>query len=580
MMGNKYINYIISIALSFVIFIACSDGDKYTGITTTETKISGIVTDSNDVKLEGAKVLLYRVSSDNEGVVDTAAVDDLTSTDGGYEFDDLDAGNYFVKALLGDSLIGSSSIVDLADGQQLVINITVVIQYNYYITNNITNNYWIINDDGEVDSLASESLEESLLINDTTIVTMVSKENSSDTLYYKIYVKDGELVMVEVEKGILSSSSSSSIVISSSSADISPSSSSIVTSSSSDMDPTIDITDSTLRGKLALGNDFGLVINRSNELWGSGHNDYGQLCNEGSADVYTPVKSQDGITYISSGRGYENNISQTFYITIDSKLYGCGEFNLKIGEEVVTNHSIPQLIAEDVAQVSAGGVEGYSSVLFIKNDGTLWAFGDNRKSQFGEDYGYSVTEPIQIDSNVIKASSGFGNSLYIKADNSLWMIGANYTLVGEYTTYKDATQIMASIKNVFSAYYYTLIQKIDGSVWARGELEYGNYPLGSDWVEIPVDNAVHFSGGHSSFQVLDKLGQIWNFSELNAPTNPMLTSVLWFEYGENQGFAISIDNELYGWGFDFQGVFGMSTPTSTIGIYDAIDPYVIWADIY
>jgi alpha-tubulin suppressor-like RCC1 family protein len=65
--------------------------------------------------------------------------------------------------------------------------------------------------------------------------------------------------------------------------------------------------------------------------------------------------------------------------------------------------------------------------LFIKSDGSLWAFGNTGFGQLGGDprniFSY---RPEEIISNgVVAAALGGGFSMFVKSDGSLWAIGEN-----------------------------------------------------------------------------------------------------------------------------------------------------------
>ena len=89
---------------------------------------------------------------------------------------------------------------------------------------------------------------------------------------------------------------------------------------------------------------------------------------------------------------------------------------------------VVQLEAGGVAVVASNGKSYYN--LFIKEDGSLWAFGDNTFGQLEDGTTVNRDEPIQIvSSNVVLASVvgpyQNGSSFFIKTDGSLWAMGKN-----------------------------------------------------------------------------------------------------------------------------------------------------------
>src|SRR5450432_1472428 len=79
--------------------------------------------------------------------------------------------------------------------------------------------------------------------------------------------------------------------------------------------------------------------------------------------------------------------------------------------------------AASVTKIAAGG---YHSLL-LKNDGSLWAMGDNRSGELGDGTHNNTNLPEQIVvSNVTAIAAGGGHSLFLKSDGSVWGMGASY----------------------------------------------------------------------------------------------------------------------------------------------------------
>jgi alpha-tubulin suppressor-like RCC1 family protein len=77
----------------------------------------------------------------------------------------------------------------------------------------------------------------------------------------------------------------------------------------------------------------------------------------------------------------------------------------------------------NVKAISAGNWHS----LFLKNDGTVWACGDNSYGQLGDGTTISHNAPIQAMSNVKAMSAGSAwYSFFLKSDGTLWACGYNY----------------------------------------------------------------------------------------------------------------------------------------------------------
>jgi alpha-tubulin suppressor-like RCC1 family protein len=63
----------------------------------------------------------------------------------------------------------------------------------------------------------------------------------------------------------------------------------------------------------------------------------------------------------------------------------------------------------------------------LKNDGTVWACGDNYYGQLGDGTTTDTNTPVQISSlsGIIAVSAGVVHSLFLKNDGTLWACGYN-----------------------------------------------------------------------------------------------------------------------------------------------------------
>ncbi len=162
-----------------------------------------------------------------------------------------------------------------------------------------------------------------------------------------------------------------------------------------------------------------------------------------------------------------------------------------IGEEInvdfdaITTNVVDSstLFIDSVISVSMG--ETHS--LAISNGGDLYATGYNVSGALG--LGDSVSEKDRFTTvgipNVACVEAGEGNSFIIKTDGSLWASGHNFDgelgigSSGNHAnawSFKDTGQ--RNVRTVSAGNGHTLIIKMDGSMWAAGNNDYGQLCTG------------------------------------------------------------------------------------------------------
>ncbi|WP_054698064.1 RCC1 domain-containing protein [Syntrophomonas palmitatica] len=171
------------------------------------------------------------------------------------------------------------------------------------------------------------------------------------------------------------------------------------------------------------GSGHSLAIMNDGTLWGWGYNYQYQLGNSTGDNLATPVKIMDDAVSVAAGSMH------SLAVKSDGSLLGWGSNTYgqlglsREGQTSDMNGSVkeyysetPNKIMDGAASVAANGVYSY----VIKNDGTLWAFGGDKKS--GEyligDGTVSQPKPVKVMDNVVLVSAGGSNILALKADEA------------------------------------------------------------------------------------------------------------------------------------------------------------------
>ena len=167
-------------------------------------------------------------------------------------------------------------------------------------------------------------------------------------------------------------------------------------------------------------------------MWGQ--NGQGQLGDNTNVGKSSPVQEVTGSTWKAVVCG----LNHTAGIKDDGTLWtwGANAFG-QHGDETLTNKSSPvQTVAggTDWKQVSSK----WHFISAVKTDGTLWSWGQNTYGQMGDNTVTHKSSPVQTvagGSDWRYVNCGGDNTLAIKQDGTLWLWGENiYGQLGDNTS--------------------------------------------------------------------------------------------------------------------------------------------------
>lgn len=185
---------------------------------------------------------------------------------------------------------------------------------------------------------------------------------------------------------------------------------------------------------VSAGSLFSLALKTDGTLWAWGDNFYKQL-GLGSLVpgqlIPTQVGTDSDWYLISAGANH------SLAVKLSGPLYSWGSNShgqLGLSGSVGGVAPLPVLVNSSVPwkSISAGG----SHNIALKDDNTLWAWGNNGAGQLGNNSTTISTTPIQIgtDTNWSIAEAGSNTSFAIKATATLWVWGQNnYGQLGDNT---------------------------------------------------------------------------------------------------------------------------------------------------
>jgi len=244
----------------------------------------------------------------------------------------------------------------------------------------------------------------------------------------------------------------------------------------------------------------------------------------GNAEVYATTTAQISCGYTHS-----------LYLKDDGTVWAWGSNNYgQLGDGTTVDRYIPQQVPGigDVIAIAGGN----NFCLALKNDGTVWAWGHNNEGQLGDGTTTDRNTPIQITglSNITAIACGNSHGLAIKNDGKVWAWGrGNEGQLGNgSTSYQYSPVQIAALSNIIfiaCGNLHSLAIKNDGTVWTWGRNAYGQ--LG-DGTTVNKNTPVQVAG----------------LSNMTAVAG-----------GQNFSLAIRSDGIAFSWGYNTNGLLGDGT---------------------
>lgn len=241
--------------------------------------------------------------------------------------------------------------------------------------------------------------------------------------------------------------------------------------------------------------------------------------------------------HVSAGDG------STYAIEKDGTLWVWGwneSGQLGLGSDGPERTAVPMQVGTDTDWVSTAG--GKAFAFYIKNDGTLWAVGDNSKGCQGVGDGQGHKTPTQVgtDTNwkTVVPTRFFGYSVMgLKTDGTLWSWGEGESANlghGNFKNVSTPTQVGTDTdwKQISVGSTHTLALKEDGTLWACGWNERGQ--LGE------MDNFV---------KTFAQFGEDNDWAQVFAV--------------DQASYAIKTDGTLWVWGYSDTNMFGLNDASIT-----------------
>jgi len=332
--------------------------------------------------------------------------------------------------------------------------------------------------------------------------------------------------------------------------------------------------------KISCGTSHVLLLNE-NKIFGFGSAGTGQLGNQSVSNVLTPTMFDNN----SDWKDIFAGSLRSFIIKNDGTLWGTGnnQFGcLGINSPSSSTNIITQIgSANNWSKISPSTTH----TVGLKEDGTLWGWGENSNHELGQGNSYlSQIIPIQIgaDTHWVDVTTTVAGTLALKNDGTLWGCGQVGVLVNiGQSVYPILTQGQSNNWAKISAGgAFLLAQKNDGTLWAWGQNTYGQLGKG-DFVQsfafpfqISTDTWKDFTTGSMRSYGIKTDGTLWawgknqqgqlgdgTFENRNIPTQ-VGADTNWdriYAKGGTTTVGVKTDGSVWVWGNNNFGQFGNGT---------------------
>jgi alpha-tubulin suppressor-like RCC1 family protein len=258
-----------------------------------------------------------------------------------------------------------------------------------------------------------------------------------------------------------------------------------------------------------------IALKNDGTVWTWGYNNYGELGDGTTASSSTPVqvKGPGGSGFLTGITAIAGGYLHTIALKDDGTVWTWGYNGYgELGNGTTTDSSVPiQVVGQGGLGYLAGIVAiggGSSHTVALKNDGTVWTWGDNNYGELGDGTTTNRSAPVRVVgqggsgflSGITAISSGEFHIIALKDDGTVWTWGRNeYGQLGDGTTTSTSTPVhviapgglenLSNVKAVSGGRWHTVILKNDATVWTWGfnfQGELGDGTMNDSYLPVQV----------------------------------------------------------------------------------------------
>lgn len=250
---------------------------------------------------------------------------------------------------------------------------------------------------------------------------------------------------------------------------------------------------------------------------------------------------------------------------------------------------------------------GYEHTLVIKDDGTLWGWGDNNAGTMGTG---SITAhyyvPIQIGTanDWVKVFAGTGKTSFaIKSNGTLWAwgdgVGGRLGFGNQNTIYVPTQLGTDNDWDFVASGSCTIARKTNGTLWGWGSNIFGQLNLGTNSIQLtPIQISTETDWnkivcGYNHVLLIKNNGTLWasglnDYGQLGDGTTTNKLNFVqigtdndWVEIAAEfkHSVAIKSDGTLWGWGYNINEVLGFPSTITNVSVPTLLSNYTNWSKV-
>jgi alpha-tubulin suppressor-like RCC1 family protein len=230
----------------------------------------------------------------------------------------------------------------------------------------------------------------------------------------------------------------------------------------------------SLAQAIAAGGSHSLVLKRDHTVWAWGSNASGQLGDGTTTDRNAPVLIP-GLTHVVALAGGGDH---SLALKDDGSVaaWGGNDYG-QLGDGTTTRSTAPLQVSGLTNAFITAVSGGARHSIALEDDGTVWTWGDNGQGQLGDGTTTQRRTPVSVSglagAIITAVSAGTDHSLALKNDGTVWAWGDNSEgQLGDGTKTASATPVAVSgltnVTAIAATNRRSYAMKADGTVWVWG----------------------------------------------------------------------------------------------------------------